>query len=159
VDGQPNPLSGSRMSVPSARPPLNRRTRRAAGRTPGVALPTESEIGDLLDDSDWASFSDRLESYHDEVHVWVGGDMQDIATAAFDPVFFAHHAMVDRIWYLWQVRHGDGGIPRDLLALSLAPFGRTFADVLDAQRLGYEYANSAIQLPLVNVSSGTGSHG
>jgi tyrosinase len=160
VDGQINPLSGSRMSVPSARPPLNRRTRRAPGRTPGVVLPAATEIEDLLNDTDWASFSDRLESYHDEVHVWVGGDMEDIATAAFDSVFFAHHAMVDRIWYLWQVRHGDGGIPRDLLPLSLEPFGKTFADVLDAQRLGYEYAASATQLSLsTSSSSGTGSGG
>jgi hypothetical protein len=41
----------------------------------------------------------------------------------------------------------------------LTPFGKTFADVLDAQRLGYEYANSAIQLPLLNSSSGGGAHG
>jgi tyrosinase len=146
-NGQVNPLSGSRIFVPSASPPLNRRTRRAPGATPGVALPTQQEIDDLLDDTDWASFSDRLESYHDEVHVWVGGDMQDITTAAFDPVFFAHHCMIDRIWYLWQVRYGDGGIPGELLSLPLQPFGKTFAGVLSTQALGYEYATSATQLP------------
>src|SRR6476620_2349469 len=142
LDGRPNPLAGSRMTVPSAVPPLNRRTRRAPGRTPGVRLPTEAEIADLLTDSDWASFSDRLESYHDEVHVWVGGDMQDIPTAAFDPVFFAHHCMIDRVWYLWQVRHGDGGVPADLLPSALPPFGKRVTDVLSTQRLGYEYATS-----------------
>jgi len=60
----------------------------------------------VLQDSDWASFSDRLESYHDDVHVWVGGDMVDITTAGYDPVFYAHHCMIDRVWYLWQVKWG-----------------------------------------------------
>jgi len=81
VGGTANPLTGSRMSVPSAG--LNRRTRRAAGRTPGVRLPTSAEVNSLLNDTDWASFSDRIESIHDQVHVWVGSDMSDITTAAF----------------------------------------------------------------------------
>jgi tyrosinase len=72
--------------------------------------------------------------------------MMDQTTAAFDPLFFAHHAMIDRLWYLWQVRHGNGGIPRSLLDLELPPFGRRFADVLDVQALGYEYAVSSAQL-------------
>jgi tyrosinase len=72
--------------------------------------------------------------------------MQDIGTAAFDPVFFAHHYMIDRVWYLWQVRHGDGGIPAALLPVLLPPFGKTVADVLSTQGLGYEYATSATPL-------------
>jgi len=146
VGGSANPLTGSKMSVPSAG--LNRRTRRAAGRTPGVRLPTSAEVNSLLNDTDWASFSDRIESIHDQVHVWVGADMADITTAAFDPIFFAHHCMIDRLWYLWQVRHGNGGIPKDLLGLPLQPFGKTTRDVLDAQRLGYEYAASATAIPV-----------
>jgi tyrosinase len=101
-----------------------------------------------LDDSDWASVSDRLEDLHDQVHVWVGGDMQDVTTAAYDPLFFAHHCMIDRLWYLWQVRYGNGGIPRALLSLSLRPFGLTFAEVLDTQGLGYEYATAATVIPV-----------
>jgi tyrosinase len=154
VNGQPNPLTGSKIVAPTANPPLNRRTRRAAGRTPGVRLPVAAEITSLLNDSDWASFNDRLESFHDSVHVWVGADMSDITTAAYDPIFFAHHCMIDRIWYLWQVKHGNGGIPHDLLGLALSPFGKTFADVLDVQRLGYEYAASSVTVPV-----GGGNHG
>jgi tyrosinase len=148
VDGKANPLAGSKITAPTASPPINRRTRRAAGRTPGARLPLPAEIASLVDDSDWASFSDRIESFHDAVHVWVGADMADITTAAYDPIFFVHHCMIDRIWYLWQVAHGNGGIPRDLLRLPLSPFGKTFADVLDVQRLGYEYAVSAVAIPV-----------
>jgi len=154
VGGEPNPLAGSRISVPSAG--LHRRTRRAAGRTQGVRLPTAAEIDDILDDTDWASFSDRIESVHDQVHVWVGGDMSDVTAAAFDPIFFAHHCMVDRLWYLWQVRHGNGGIPGDLLDLPLEPFGKTTREVLDAQRLGYEYASAAT---VISVPVGGGGNG
>jgi tyrosinase len=69
-------------------------------------------------------------------------------TAAYDPIFFAHHCMIDRLWYLWQVRHGNSRIPSDLLDLSLIPFGKTFRDVLDVQRLGYEYAATAKEIPI-----------
>src|SRR5258708_28214403 len=131
------------MYVPTAQPALNRRTRRAPGRTPGTRLPTPAEIDDLLTDTDWASFSDRVEDFHDHVHVWVGADMSDIATAAFDPIFFAHHCQIDRLWYLWQVRHGNGSFPAELLAEPLVPFGKTSGDVLNIQALRYEYAASA----------------
>ncbi len=140
---QANPLSATRMYVPAAQPALNRRTRRAPGRTPGTRLPAAAEIDGLLTDTDWASFSDRVEDFHDQVHVWVGGDMSDIATAAFDPIFFAHHCQIDRLWYLWQVRHGNSSFPAELLDEPLVPFGKTPAGVLNVQALGYEYAASA----------------
>ncbi len=142
VGGQTNPLRGSKITVPQNG--LNRRTRaRHPGATPGSTLPSSAEIVDLLADTDWASFSDRLEDFHDEVHVWVGGDMRDISVAAFDPVFWAHHCMIDRLWYLWQVKHGNGGFPHELLDLPLQPFNKTPRDVLDVQALGYEYALTA----------------
>lgn len=143
-----DPLSGSRISVPSTNPPLDRRTFRRPGANPQVGLPTSDDVNDLLEDSDWFSFVDRLENFHDDVHVWVGGDMTNQATAAYDPVFFAHHAMIDRIWYLWQVRHGSGGIPQSLLEMALRPFGKRFVDVLDVAELGYEYALTSSQIPV-----------
>lgn len=148
IDQQPNPLVATRMYVPTAQPPLDQITQRAPGKVAGSRLPTAAEINDLLADTDWASFSDRLEDYHDQVHVWVGGDMLDINTAAFDPIFFAHHCQIDRLWYLWQVQHGNGGFPAELLSLPLQPFGKTPNDVLNVQALGYEYAASAAPVPL-----------
>jgi len=143
-----NPLLGTRALVPSAQPPIDHVTTRRPGANPRARLPTAVELADLLKDSEWASFSDRLEDLHDRVHGWVGGDMGDLTTAAYDPVFFAHHCMIDRIWYLWQLAYGNGGIPRDLLDLPLTPFGKVFRDVLDVQRLGYEYASSSTPIPI-----------
>ena len=148
IDGQPNPLAATRMYVPTAQPPLDRMTQRDPGADPLARLPTQADVDDLLNDTDWASFSDRLENFHDEVHVWVGGDMRDINTAAFDPVFFAHHCQIDRLWYLWQVKHGNDTFPAELLNGPLQPFNKTPGDVLNTQALGYEYAANAAPIPL-----------
>jgi tyrosinase len=43
-----------------------------------------------------------LEMIHDRVHVLIGGDMGFVPTAAFDPIFWLHHAMVDRAFAFRQ---------------------------------------------------------
>ncbi|RDL40017.1 uncharacterized protein BP5553_04357 [Venustampulla echinocandica] len=51
---------------------------------------------------DFSSFHGALESRpHAVVHAGVSGDMGP-ATSPNDPIFFLHHTMVDRIWWLWQ---------------------------------------------------------
>jgi len=47
-------------------------------------------------------FSNSVEQVHDSMHVWIGGDMDDISTSAFDPIFWMHHTNVDRLWARWQ---------------------------------------------------------
>ena len=69
--------------------------------------------------------------------------MGDIGVAAFDPLFWAHHAMIDRLWYLWQLRHGVNNIPPNYLNRVLAPFPYTVSQVLDVHSLGYDYASSS----------------
>jgi len=50
---------------------------------------------------DGGSSSNSLEAIHDEIHVHVGGHMGNSAVAGFDPIFFLHHANVDRMLSLW----------------------------------------------------------
>lgn len=45
---------------------------------------------------------DSLESIHDTIHGLIGGWMSRVAYSAFDPVFFLHHANVDRLFAIWQ---------------------------------------------------------
>jgi tyrosinase len=146
IDGARNPLFDFMMDVPPHNPPLRERTR----RSPQDAswLPTEAEIEAVLEDSDWASFSHILEGHHDRVHGWVGGSMGSITTAAFDPIFHPHHCMIDRLWYLWQIRHASKGVPAALLDIVLDPFNKTVRDVIDVQALGYEYATTSVPVPL-----------
>ncbi|PNS20693.1 Tyrosinase [Sphaceloma murrayae] len=54
--------------------------------------------------------TDSLESVHDAIHSFVGtsGHMSYLDFSAFDPIFFLHHAMVDRMWALWTATHPNG---------------------------------------------------
>lgn len=51
---------------------------------------------------------------HGAVHIWVNvEDMLLFKNSATDPIFFAHHANVDRLWTIWK-RDLEGGIRADL---------------------------------------------
>jgi tyrosinase-like protein len=43
----------------------------------------------------------RSEDLHNLVHRWTGGNMLRM-TSPNDPVFFLHHAQIDRMWSIWQ---------------------------------------------------------
>ncbi|MEG5048817.1 tyrosinase family protein [Microcoleus sp. B4-C1] len=63
-----------------------------------------------------------LESPHNSIHLAVGGfdvpdydrspiegangDMGENDTAGLDPIFYFHHCFVDRVFWLWQKKHG-----------------------------------------------------
>ncbi|KAK2467605.1 hypothetical protein APHAL10511_000460 [Amanita phalloides] len=63
---------------------------------------------------DWPNFSNHrdsgdshtnsLESVHDNIHVYVGGNghMSYPTVAAFDPIFYLHHCNVDRLLSVWS---------------------------------------------------------
>lgn len=48
--------------------------------------------------TDLMNCSRYLFSWHLAVHCYVGGDMQTLQNAAFDPIFFALHSAVDCMW-------------------------------------------------------------
>jgi tyrosinase len=111
---------------------------------PGTELPTAADIQTVLAYQDFDSFTRNLEDWHNQVHVWVGGHMGDIPFAAYDPVFWAHHAMIDRVWRLWQLRYpGSASVPAALANQVMEPFGVTAGGTLDVTALGYDYATSA----------------
>ncbi len=63
-----------------------------------------------------------LEKPHNHIHLAVGGfdapssdfdriagangDMGENDTAGLDPIFYFHHCFIDRVFWLWQMRHG-----------------------------------------------------
>jgi tyrosinase len=149
TNGQLNPLFSAWIYAPNARPPISRWTRRFPG-DPRL-LPTQTRIEGLLNLSQFNDFSQQIEDIHDFVHGWVGGnngtvggDMGNLGTAAWDPLFWSHHCMIDRLWYVWQLRQGINNISPELLPLVLQPFGLTVRDVLNVNALGYEYAVSKV---------------
>lgn len=46
---------------------------------------------------------------HDAVHVQIGGWMGSFSTAARDPIFWLHHANIDRLWKRWLDQGGGRG--------------------------------------------------
>jgi tyrosinase len=157
LDGQPNPLaSGPTPDMPEEPARRTRRWPEHASELPSMTEKTLSNlaINTVLELTSYVDFSTQIQDVHDFIHPWVGGtdpanpniggDMGNIGVAAFDPIFWAHHAMIDRLWYLWQLHHGVNNIPPEYLPKVLAPFGMTVQHVLDVRTLGYEYASSAV---------------
>ena len=54
------------------------------------------------------AFETQLESApHNPVHNLLGGEMATM-TAPRDPIFFLHHANIDRLWHAWALPDGKG---------------------------------------------------
>ncbi len=51
-------------------------------------------------------------SGHNMIHGFVGGDMGRLDRSPNDPLFWMHHANIDRIWTEWHMRNSDGLYPK-----------------------------------------------
>lgn len=157
--GAPNPLFSSATLVTAADirdgAPLIAQTARDPG--PPSLLPEAGELQDVLGQPSFAVFNDACEDIHDGVHGWVSGTMGNVGYAAFDPVFWAHHCMIDRMWWLWQQSGRMNAVPfagwEDLV---LEPFNLRVKDVLNANALGFDYADSET---LIEPQLGAGTPG
>jgi hypothetical protein len=79
----------------------------------------------------------------------VYGDMTDFSTAARDPIFFAHHGNLDRLWETWrQTPANKKSEPQDATFqnhsfvftwLDGTPVEVKMSDILDTTKLGYSY--------------------
>lgn len=104
------------------------------------------------------SFSSDLDGEaHGTVHVYVGGadpssplprtagDMSAVVSAAYDPIFWLHHAMVDKVWFDWQTRNGNATVPQHVReAVVYGDF--TGEELIDAERsLRYIYSSESVE--------------
>jgi tyrosinase len=133
-----NPLNSGPIQKSGRRDPRESRTWREPG--PADGLPTVAEVERVLANRDFFTFQAQLENIHGGVHIWTGGTMHYIDTAAYDPIFWAHHCMIDRLWYLWQLEHPGAAFTSSYLGQALPPFGMTVRQTLDITALGYDYA-------------------
>lgn len=102
---------------------------------------------------DYVTFSRNLENPHNAIHGWVGGTMGVVPYAAYDPLFWAHHANVDRLFWQWQTLHAGLVPPPQIMNAVLAPFNATVNTIWNIKGLGYQYVAS----PVAQV--GTGAQG
>lgn len=104
----------------------------------------------MVEPRTYSEFSRRCEMLHDNMHRWVSGTMASQNWAAFDPIFWAHHTMVDRLWRMWQTRN-QGAIPPPSVIDRPMTFGKAPAltprQVLEVGSLGYEYAGLTTSVP------------
>ena len=63
-----------------------------------ATLPSAAAVAAAMANGTFNPFARALEGMHNSGHVWVGGSMSSILTAPADPVFWMHHAEIDRIW-------------------------------------------------------------
>jgi FtsP/CotA-like multicopper oxidase with cupredoxin domain/peroxiredoxin len=138
-----------------------------AGRNPYDAahqphLFTDADIG--LDINDWGLFGGtkfgpgKLEmTPHNDGHgLYVDGDMSSTATSPKDPIFFSHHANLDRLWDLWQQKHGVNPLQQTVAmrgwgtTVTPAAIVSNFNDIRG--QLHYDYCNppatQVLDLPL-----------
>jgi hypothetical protein len=89
---------------------------------------------------------------HNHLHVLIGGPdglMTDPNTAALDPVFWLHHANVDRVWEQWRGLGGTRTNPVDpdwldqeygFFDAAGNPVSGRVSEVADTTALGYRYS-------------------
>lgn len=153
VDGKANPLASAPIKpfVSTRQSHWPRKTRREVGQIPDVLSPP---LGDrwqwMMAAPSFTEFDRRVTLVHNNMHVWVGGTMLDPDWAAYDPIFWAHHTMVDRAWRIWQHHHPGATPGADILDMPLELGKRpilTPRQTLDVKQLGYEYAASSSSSP------------
>jgi len=91
--------------------------------------------------TNYSSFSAPINGIHGSVHIWVGGTMSDAGVSPADPIFWMHHANLDRLWWVWY-NSSAGGHQNPPLTGSDAvmdPWTYTEADVRNISSLGYTY--------------------
>lgn len=88
------------------------------------------------------------QSFHNNIHNWIGGQMATFTESGFDPIFYAHHGNCDRIWDAWRAYDKENKLPTDEEWLEKRlyatdgdgrPIDFKIKDLLDTEALGYKF--------------------
>jgi tyrosinase len=102
-------------------------------------LPNTVAVGSVMGNNTFNTFAPALEGVHNSGHVWVGGSMLLIPTAPADPVFWMHHAEIDRLWAEWQAANPGQNPNLVGAAATMDPWPEDEAATRDITALGYTY--------------------
>ncbi|MCB9589620.1 MAG: tyrosinase family protein [Polyangiaceae bacterium] len=133
-------------------------TQRFADRFRDSVDQLKDDVERYLSNPDYARFSSDLNfGAHGAIHVRVGGagptsplpgrsgDMASVVSAAYDPIFWLHHSMIDKIWFDWQQTHGNSTVPQHVLD-TVVYNGFVGRQLLDAEReLRYIYSDEDVE--------------
>ncbi|KAG2022589.1 tyrosinase central domain-containing protein [Coprinopsis cinerea AmutBmut pab1-1] len=81
---------------------------------------------------------------HDAGHAMIGGDMSNFYSSPNDPIFYLHHAGLDRLWWKWQNVHLPSRLCQMGGQASVSPphgettldYDMSFADLAPTVRVG-----------------------
>src|SRR6266436_5301011 len=99
---------------------------------------TVSGASSAMAQTSYDNFSSPINGIHGGVHIWVGGTMSDPGVSPADPVFWLHHANLDRLWWVWY-NSAAGNHQNPVIAGQLSPWTYTEADTRNIISLGYQY--------------------
>ncbi|MDD5036093.1 MAG: tyrosinase family protein [Methylococcaceae bacterium] len=144
VTGQqvPNPLYQAAISFDN--PDGFTQTNRDPG-DPAQLADLAVQVRQANRDPDYDTFCPDVESPHNGLHGWVGGSMGVIPYSAFDPIFWAHHCFVEKLFCDWQDRT-SASISGSIAGQVLAPFNKMTDDVWNYKVLGYRYAPEGMNM-------------
>ena len=98
---------------------------------------------------------------HDIIHGWVAGLMNDPDTAALDPIFWLHHANIDRLWEAWRITVDANPTGNKWLKKKFKLIDKTGAvvemavgDVVKTEMLNYTYEELPSAVPAVAAVAG-----
>lgn len=104
-----------------------------------ATLPSAADVTAAMANGTFDTFWQAIEGIHDSGHVWVGGSMLAILTAPADPVFWMHHAEIDRIWAEWQVANPGQNPSLVGAAAIMDPWPENEVATRDIAAFGYAY--------------------
>ena len=103
-------------------------------------LPDTAAVTTAMGNGTFNTFAPALEGIHNSGHVWVGGSMGSVPNAPADPVFWMHHAEIDRIWAEWQTANPGQNPNLAGPAAIMDPWSEDEVATRDITALGYSYA-------------------
>ncbi len=103
-------------------------------------LPTVGDLNTIKKLKQFVTFQATIEgAVHAGIHNAVGGHMASSSSPA-DPVFWLHHANIDRLWAEWQAANPGENPPNADETLQPKPlFGVKVPSILNIATLGYRY--------------------
>ncbi len=88
------------------------------------------------------------QSFHNNIHNWIGGQMATFTESGYEPIFYGHHGNCDRIWEAWQNYSPENVNPQaeEWLEKKLyatdgngRPVEFKIKELLDTEALGYRF--------------------
>ncbi|KAK6178420.1 hypothetical protein SNE40_013212 [Patella caerulea] len=76
------------------------------------SIMSRNSMEEIMEPSENPEFS--LEFHHGAFHIFVGGHMENLDRASFDPLFFLHHCYIDKVWQLYRQKLRSNGVDTNI---------------------------------------------